>query len=446
MAFLFSSEDGAELHGDGDNDVIGGDGNGMLLDGGAGNDTIFSFGNNNTLEGGDGNDELNSEAGSDVLNGGAGNDSLNAGEGDDTLNGGDGDDQLFAGFGADVANGDAGNDTISGGAGSDTLNGGDGNDTIYGDDSGPEQGTDGADVIAGGAGNDTLTGGGGGDAFKFSFNLATAPGQGETLTFTQWLSDKYGKDFGDELPDFEGGHHHHHHGKHHHHDKHDHHGKDHHHHGKHDHHHHHHGHHHKHGGCDDHHHHAHQWGLSEKFFQKNYAEWLRDVVVADLVAQGLAHDENGNGKIDVKLNAKDPDGTPRIEGLSDTELANIFGNRDEVTLRHNFHEHDRWYSNTYEPQSSDGETTVSSEDGFDTILDFAKGVDHLQFDGLDGLTTQQFLDLFELERGDTFTTVKIAGDLSWGVTLEGVIFEDTTPDQDAFAELFGVGTLDSLFS
>ena len=173
---------------------------------------------------------------------------------------------------------------------------------------------------------------------------------------------------------------------------------------------------------------------------------MRDVVVADLLAQGLVSDTNGNGKIDIKLNHKDPGGTPRIEGLSDEQLAQIFENRDEVTLRHKFHEHDRWYSNSYKSEGGDGETTVSSGDGFDTILDFVVGEDRLEFDGLEDLSLAEFQSLFALDRMDAgSTTVKLA-DGSWRVTLEGVTFDEAMSNDGVFAELFGVGTLDSLFS
>jgi Ca2+-binding RTX toxin-like protein len=394
--------------------------NDQTIDGGPGADAIEIEGNNNTLNGGGGDDVLGAAGNNNVLNGDLGADNLAAFGNDNVLNGGPDGDTLIS-----VAN-----------SNNNQLNGDDGDDTLIGQE--------GNDILNGGAGNDTLSGGDGQDVFQFSFDLEKAPGEATTYKFTDWLSEKYGKDFGDELPDFERGHHHHH-GKHdhHHHGKHDHHhyGKHHHHHAKHDHDHGHH--HHKHGGCDD---HPFQWGLSEKFFEKNYTEWLKNVVVADLLAQGLVHDENGNGKIDVKLNSKDPDGTPRIESLTDEQLAQIFSDRDEVTLRHNFHEHDRWYSNSYESGSGGGETTVSSEDGFDTILDFTVGTDRLDFNGLEDLTLAEFDSLFSLERGDMSTTVKLA-DESWGVTLVGVDFSDLSVSDDAvFADLFMVDSLDSLFS
>ena len=119
--------------------------------------------------------------------------------------------------------------------------------------------------------------------------------------------------------------------------------------------------------------------MSQEFFYNNYGQWLKEVVVADLLAQGLVHDANGNGKIDIKLNANDPNGTPWIEGF-DGDLTSILGDRDEVTLRHHLHGHDKWYSNSYTSSSSEGETTVSSSDGHDTIFMFTNGDDILRFD------------------------------------------------------------------
>jgi hypothetical protein len=81
----------------------------------------------------------------------------------------------------------------------------------------------------------------------------------------------------------------------------------------------------------------------------------------DLLAQGLELDANGNGKAGVRLKQHDPDGTPRVEGLTDEQLSAIFSDRDEVTLRHGHHGHDQWYSNTYTSSSSEDKTTVASE-------------------------------------------------------------------------------------
>jgi Ca2+-binding RTX toxin-like protein len=393
------------------------------------------------------------------------------------------DDDLSSAVSGDEIQGLGGNDVLAANAAGITLDGGPGDDQLFS--------FIGDATLIGGPGDDLLFSLGTNDTASYLFTLNKEPGEAETFKFTDWLSEKYGKDFGDELPDFERGHDHHHHGKNdhhhgkndhhhgkndhhhgkndhhhgkndhhhgkndhhhgkndhhhgkndHHHGKNDHHhGKNDHHHGKNDHHHgkndHHHGkndhhygksdhHHHKHDGCDD--HQLQQWGLSQSFFSKNYSEWLREVVVPDLEAQlqaqGLTLDTNGDGRIDVSLNQKDPDGTPRIEGLSDGELSAIFGDRDEVALRHGHHGHDRWYSNSYTSSTGEGETTIASDDGFDTIVNFTFGEDKLEFKGLGSdFTLDQFTSVFEKtesdENGDNvLDTVLGLADGTWGVTL-----------------------------
>jgi RTX calcium-binding nonapeptide repeat (4 copies) len=438
----------ATITGTDGNDELVSQANGDVVNGLGGNDTLEAGHNNVTLNGDDpdntlvsGDDSLTSYGNNNVLNGGPGNDSLNVGDPvlNNILNGDDGDDTLTGNFYSDTLNGGADNDLLVGNQGDDVLNGDGGDDRLLGGG--------GKDTLNGGAGNDELVGGADADdVFQFSFALDQAPGDPQTLKFTDWLSEKYGKDFGDQLPDFERGHDHHH-GKHEHdHGKHgDHYGKSDHYDGRSNHHHQHHAshhdHHHHHGGCDD--HQSQHHGLSQSFFSENYSEWLREVVVPDLQAQGLAQDTNGNGKIDICLNQNDPNGTPRIEGLTDEQLSKIFGDRDEVTLQHGHHEHDAWYSNSYTSSSSGGETTVVSNDGFDTIIDFnfveGDGGDQLEFDGI---TQEQFLASFVVDDtqdlnsdGTLDTLMTIDGSADWSVTLLGV----SGHDLDAFAN-------DSMFS
>ena len=369
-------------------------GNGNTVYAGAGNDSIGVSGNNNTLNGEAGTDMIGVFGNNNVLNGGPDDDILYALDNNNTLNGGAGDDRLES-------------------YGDNTLNGGDGNDSLIA--------MEGNNILNGGAGDDMLSGVDstiGQDVFQFSFTLDKAPGEAKTFTFTDWLSEKYGKDFGDHLPDFQGGHDHHRHGHHgrddHRHGRHDEHGKD----GHHHHHHYaHHGSHHQpHGDCHD--HQPQHGGLSESFFASNYMEWLREVVVPDLQERGLAHDDNGNGKIDVCLDAKDPGGTPHIEGLSDEQLAQLFGDRDEVTVKDGHHGENLWYSNSYTSSSGEGETTVASTDGHDTALGFDLNVDQLEFDGLSGLSLDDFQSLFTLDL-DTATNVMTLGlaDDSWSVAF-----------------------------
>jgi Ca2+-binding RTX toxin-like protein len=91
----------------GDDKLVGGEGKNVII-GGPGNDKIV---------GGPGNDILIGGPGDDKIVGGAGNDILIGGPGDDTLIGGEGNDRIVGG---------AGNDTLIGGPGGDKLTGGSG--------------------------------------------------------------------------------------------------------------------------------------------------------------------------------------------------------------------------------------------------------------------------------------------------------------------------------
>jgi len=411
-----------------------------FLFGEAGDDTIFG-----------GPDESLVGTGDDFLFGGDGNDTLNGGDGTDLLLGEAGDDTLNGGDGSDFLLGEAGNDTLHGGADDDFLDGGLDNDTLFGDAGNDSlMGDAGNDTLVGGAGNDTLNGGLGADVFKFSFALT--PGQGSSSTFTEWLSEKFGKDFGDHLPDYAPAHKHHHHQ----HDKDDKHGKDDKHHSKDDDHgkndqhdkhgkddgHHSKGDHHakndKHGGDDG--HHAPAGGLTENFFEKNYKEWLKEVVVADLLEQGFVLDANGNGKIKIDINEDSRNGTPRIEGLTKDQLAEIFGDRDSVILRDGHETEKAWYSNSYTSPGG-GQDSVASTDGFDTIVGFDFAEDTLDFNGLGaGFTLADFTSLFTVSNVDTGgavgadSTMLALADGTWGVTLQDVLLDasGSTIDIDDF--------------
>jgi Ca2+-binding RTX toxin-like protein len=368
---LSSSTAGDVILGLGGDDVLVANAANITLDGGLGDDQLFSFVDGATLIGGPGDDFL-----------------LSLGTNDTASYAG-----APAGVAADLSasmatDGTGGTDTL---LGIENVTGSAFNDSLTGDDL--------ANVFQGGAGNDTLTGNGGNDVFKYSFNL-TQGGGGATYRFTDWLSDKYGKDFGDELPDFSPKHHHHDH---------------HHHHGKND------GHHSKGDHCGDDRNHA-QDGLTEKFFEKNYQEWVKEVVVADLLEQGFVLDANGNGKIKIDINDDSRNGTPRIEGLTKDQLAEIFGDRDSVILNDGGKTEKAWYSNSY-TSSGGGKDTVASTDGFDTIVDFKFGAggDKLDFSGI---TKDQFLASFVVDDtrnvdgvGGADTVITIAGNADWSLTL-----------------------------
>lgn len=119
-------------------EVIGGDGDDMIIGGFAG-------------------DMLNGGEGNDTLLGGGGQDAIDGGEGNDMISGGDSADQITGGPGNDTIHGDSGKDTIEGGTGTDELHGGADSDDLFGGP-GPDRlfGDDGHDNLFGGSGNDIL--------------------------------------------------------------------------------------------------------------------------------------------------------------------------------------------------------------------------------------------------------------------------------------------------
>jgi Ca2+-binding RTX toxin-like protein len=300
----------------------------------------------------DGPNDITSESAGDEIHGLGGNDILTAIGDNSTLDGGSGDDQLF-----------------SFGLGSTQI---------------------------GGAGNDALNAGPGADVFKYSFTMTQ--GQGNTFTFTDFLSEKFGRDFGDQLPDAPVRHHHHDDDDHHHHR------------------------HHYRGHDDDDRHHAQGGGLTENFFEKNYKEWLKEVVVPDLLASpGVVQ----TGKIKIDINEDSVGGTPIIKGLEGLQLAQIFGGRDDVILRDGHETEKAFYSNSYTSPGG-GQNTAASADGFDNIVNFdftPVSGDKLEFSGLGNLTLAEFTSLFKVtvvdaDNDGTLDDTRLALlDDSWAVSL-----------------------------
>ena len=113
--------------GEGDDTIIGSQGNDLLL-GGQGNDSIRGEGGNDLITGAAGNDVLEGNAGHDILVGNQGDDLLRGDAGNDLLVGSEGDDTLYGGAGTDNLSGNSGNDGLFGGGDSDTLSGDSGQD------------------------------------------------------------------------------------------------------------------------------------------------------------------------------------------------------------------------------------------------------------------------------------------------------------------------------
>ena len=287
---------------------------------------------------------------------------------DDSINAKKGDDVVWAGDGNDIVNGGDGNDTLYGEQGNDTINGGAGIDTIYGGDGNDSlTGAEGNDILVAGRGDDTLTGGGQADVFKFTFTHSTIAGAGES--FTGWLrANGFGSavDANGEVKD----------------------------------------------------------GTTQDFFATKYTAWLNHLVT-DL---HLGKDVDGDGVVSVGLQQNAETGTPKIEGISDADLATMFSSRESVMLKTGKVQHERWYSDNFGGAPHD---TVTSADGHNVVTDFNWGVDKLSFDGLNGLTQAQFDAFFRVSEIDTDSngvadsTVLELADHSWSVTLTGVVGHST---------------------
>ncbi|MBI3042463.1 MAG: hypothetical protein HYY78_06525 [Betaproteobacteria bacterium] len=149
-------------------------------------------------------------------------------------------------------------------------------------------------------------------------------------------------------------------------------------------------------------------GTKQGQFSSLYTQWLESL---------------GLTVLDLGQNAG-PEGMPVVEGPEGT-----FGERESFTWTSGGGKktvtHERWYSDTWTSDGGGGQDSVASGDGFDTILDFTWGVDQLEFDGLAGLTLDQFTGLFSVTEtdvdgiGGTDTVLALVDD-SWGVTLLGV--------------------------
>jgi len=135
--------------------ALGGDGDNTIL-GGQGNDTIVVGNGTNTITDGDGNDTLTAGNGNNIITVGDGNDSVDAGNGNNTVACGNGNDILQAGNGNNLITAGDGGDWVIAGDGNNNVTLGNGNDIL---DVG-----NGDNSLVAGNGSDRIVAGGGNNA------------------------------------------------------------------------------------------------------------------------------------------------------------------------------------------------------------------------------------------------------------------------------------------
>lgn len=264
-----------------------------------------------------------------------------------TYNGDDSDDIYSGTNQADTIYGEGGNDTlgsstaplgngddyIDGGTGNDTLYGGNGADTLLGGEGNDTLlGGNGPDTLIGGAGDDTLTGGNGADTFQYSYTLEVGAGNSAPQSYTAYLAE-----LGVTLD-------------------------------------------------------------SQNVFSTTYSAWLNYLVFGGEDGwQGLVEHFGWEGEVTIGLNQNDLGGSqPHIlvDGVQQ-DLDAIFGDVETFSWTKGKATQTRSFWDLDGDYDWGGTTTVSSDDGKDTITDFKPGDGDKLFFTVDiegdgtGLTTEQ---------------------------------------------------------
>lgn len=284
----------------------------------------------------------------------------------------------------DVVQGGASRDLLLGWAGNDVLWGGAGADVLFGDT--------GDDTLVGGRNNDTLIGGDGADTFWFAVGREKA---GARATFEDWYEARHGVDLQDDDRPGAGRGHDHHHGK----ER-----------GR--------------GHERDHDHHDAD-ALPEAEFLSAYAEYVGTLVER----YDLGADTDGNGTIDVTVDASGGTVRPTIEGVSAAEVDSWFAGRDSLAVEVDGQEQELFFLEGFR---APGDGRLTGQSGVDGIHDFdaAEG-DKLAFAGL---TAEEFAAHFTVQEVDVLadgrmdTVIRLKGDPAMSVTLLGVSDFDVATD------------------
>lgn len=320
------------------------------------NDVFFGTSADDAMFGNGGSDSLFGQGGNDQLDGGSGNDRLSGGAGDDLLAGGSGDDRL---------DGDAGNDVLDGGEGLDTVayTAATGGVTV-------DLGAQGAQDVGGGMGVDTLIGIERliGSQYDDVLTGDAADNQIAGLGGNDRIAGGAGNDtlaggFGADTFVFsftktES------------------------------------------GLCetfsdwlDD--HGLSLGGLKQGWFASKYNAWLKHLVDDYQLDHGRSGFHLGKT----------------------SELSDALTERASLTVETGKTTQLRWFNDTF--KMGGGESTVTSEDGHDTIVGFEWGVDRIELAGLEGLTLEEFKETFEVSSDGTNLELALA-DGSWSVTFAGI--------------------------
>jgi hypothetical protein len=193
--------------------------------------------------------------------------------------------------------------------------------------------------------------------------------------------------------------------------------------------------------------------LKQNEFVQNYEEWLG--YVADELRENHGFDSiPENAKVSFKQN--DPNGTPQIEGLTQTQLGEIFGDATAISVKTGKTSQARYYSDidtNSDVWAGSEEDIVTSGDGSDSIVDFGDGADKIRFDFtaatdwdadfadndaklvfLEGFFDIAPVDLFGADGANDSTRIQFADEVqapvndptddTWSVTLETTLLTD----------------------
>ena len=233
---------------------------------------------------------------------------VNGTESSETLNGTNQADEINGLGGDDTLNGGNQDDTLNGGDGNDTLNGDNGKDTLNGDDGNDTlNGGTGEDTLNGGAGDDLLTGGNGADTFQYSYTMESGSGGSGPQSYAAYLAE-----LGVTLD-------------------------------------------------------------SQNVFSTTYSAWLNYLVFGGEDGwQGLVEHFGWEGEVTIGLNQNDLGGSqPHIlvDGVQQ-DLDAIFGDVETFSWTKGKATQTRSFWDLDGDYDWGGTTTVSSDDGKDTITDF----------------------------------------------------------------------------